>query len=199
MRGSGDIPRTQIKIKPTGSHAFVVTIAVIGGFCLLTGFSLLQFGSAQYAAVPIIIGLLMQVGAYVAWWHSQRDVDLIEGIPTTITDTYTGMQLTTDTRAILAPESVTQIARLFGMMAHRQPLPEPDGLVDARGAPVPETKADAVAKVKVINDEIETNTMQAIRALAGVNKNAMIEQPLTLEQPSEEMVMHHNRPTEGDN
>ena len=198
MRGSGDLPRTQIKIKPTGRHAFVVTLAVIGGVCLLTGFGLLGFGSALRAAVPITIGLLLEVGAYVAWWHSQKDVDLNEGIATTIIDPQTGMQLTTDTRAIIAPKSVSQFANLFGTLAHRQPLPEPDGLIDDKGAPVPEGKADAVAKVQFINAEIGTNTMQAIGVLAGVNDEAKIEQPLTLEQPPDDTVMQHNKPAEDD-
>lgn len=198
MRESGNLPRTQIKVKPEGSHAFVVTFAVIGGVCLLTGFGLLGFGSGLRAAVPIAIGLLLEVGAYVAWWHSHRDVDLKGGPATTIIDRQTGMQVTTDTRAITTPKSVRQLASLFRSLAHRQPLPEPDGFVDEEGAPVPEAKADAVAKVESINAQIESDTMQLIGAIAGVGDEVKVEQPLTLEQPPDETVMKLNKPAEDD-
>lgn len=182
MKSLKGIAKAKIAIRPRGSQAFLVTLAVVGGVSVVSGFGLLALGRPGGVAATTI-GVSILVAACIGWLLSHREADLDGAHATTIVDQSSGVSVSTDSRVIAAPASIRGLAQLFEALAHRKPLPEPDGLVDAEGRPIPDSKETAVAEVQKINEELQEQTMSTIRQLAGDDPGVAQEQPQPLKPP----------------
>lgn len=182
--------RTGIDLKPERSQVFVVTLALISAICLSVGFLFLWF-KPEYSWVPLTVGLCIVAGSIYTWQESHKDIDLANATPTSISDKRSGVDITTDTRVLAAPEIVRHLERLFSSLSHRIPLPEPDGLVDNRGSPLPGKKQEAIERVQKVNEEAADLTKKAMIFMIGEKPVQSVEQPL-IEAPASEVSVGTN-------
>ena len=143
-------------IKPELSQSALITILLISSFSLAVGLFFL-WHDKNYSWVPITISLGLIIIAFIGWWHSQKMIDMGNSNPTHIYDSQ-GNKLITDTRALESGNAINNIGILLQAIGSRQPLPLPDGLVDTKGNPIPETRVDAENVVNQINDNLREQT-----------------------------------------
>jgi hypothetical protein len=184
--------KTGVDIRPERSHVFIITFAITSALCLFVGFYFL-WHKPSYSWVPIVIGISFAIISFLAWNKSHKNIDLANAHPTTIYDQKSGLQFTTDTRALTSPEPIQALERLFTSLSHRIPLPEPDGLVDSSGAPLPDKKQEAIMQIKNINESTEKMTKEAISFIVGASNGEVIEQPL-LQEPGDDILIKTNAP-----
>lgn len=145
-----------VKMKSTRSQVVLNLMTILAGICLFVGFAFL-WKNKDNAWVPLSIGLAILIPVFVAWFVAQKDTDLEQAKPTILTDA-AGNKLSTDTRALMSPDGIQSLEKLFSLISHRAPLPEPDGIVDATGKPIPDTKDEAIARVAQANNEAQEIT-----------------------------------------
>lgn len=186
--------RTEIGLKPERSHVFVVTLAGIAAFCFAIGFLFLWF-KPNHSWVPFFLGGVCLVLSCVAWNRSHKNVDLANAVPTRIVDESTGIQVTTDTRALMSPEPIQHLERLFSLLSHREPLPEPDGLVGIDGSILPNSKDEAIRRIHEANKAAADTTKLAMTFLSGGKDIKRSEQP-RLDEPLNDVLLKTNLPAE---
>nr|VFK59955.1 MAG: hypothetical protein BECKUNK1418G_GA0071005_100957 [Candidatus Kentron sp. UNK]VFK70179.1 MAG: hypothetical protein BECKUNK1418H_GA0071006_102457 [Candidatus Kentron sp. UNK] len=158
----------------------LVSLIFLAGVCFISGFAFL-WESKDYAWVPLSIGAILCLFVIVAWFRAQKDTDLENATPTTVADSF-GNQITTDTRALTSLVAVKNIGELFTDLMHREPLPEPDGLIDDKGNPIPNTEREAKNKVDQANDKAKEITNLATNAFGIPAESESGIQPL-VEEP----------------
>lgn len=169
-----------LSLRPRGSQTLLTVLAVIAALALFTGFYFL-WHKPNLAWVPLIIGVLGFAACFVGWYRAQPHVDLESPKATSILSHETGMEIHTDSRTLASRQAVQGLGELFSTLAQRQPLPEPDGLVDSAGAPVPNSKEDAAARVRTANSEAEALFRETAGAFAEPNGEVAAEQPEVVE------------------
>lgn len=177
---------TNVQVTPVRSQVVLVSLILLAGLCFTAGFAFL-WEDKPFSWVPLLFGTLLCSAVIVAWFRAQKDTDLENAKPTTMQDG-AGNQITTDTRALASPESVQNMERLFCALTHREPLPEPDGLIDRLGNPIPDSKEEAIVRVTEANNEAQRLTNIAT---AGFGTEVEVEsgiQPLLDEPYSIEVV-----------
>lgn len=177
---------TSVQVRPSRSQVVLVLLILVSAGCFFTGFAFLWEGKDS-SWVPLSIGVFLCAFVVFAWFRAQKDTDLENSSPTTFADG-SGNQITTDTRALMSPAGVQNMERLFSVLAHRSPLPEPDGLIDDKGNPIPNTEKEARARVRAANQEAQAVTDKAVDILGVRSENEYGVQPLTDEPYSEYMV-----------
>ncbi|MBM1143634.1 hypothetical protein GN155_007585 [Alcanivorax sp. ZXX171] len=148
------------------------------------------------AWIPILIGMCVFFFVVFAWWRAQKDTDLENSNPTTVLDG-SGNQITTDTRALMSPDGIQHMERIISALAHRAPLPEPDGLIDHEGNPIPNTKEDARLRVDAANHEAQTATNNAAGALGFYQEREYGIQPIIDEPYSEDVIKTNVKKPDG--
>lgn len=193
MAGSGLSAsfKAAVAVRPIKSQVFLVVLAIIGASCLAFGFFLLR-EYHSYAWLPMAVGAVILLVSCLGWLIAQKDTDLEAGLPTTITDSK-GFSLSTDTRTLNSPNKVMQLASLLTIIAQRQTLPEPEGLVDENGKPISGSKEEAKCRVADVNHMIQTSTNEVIAAFGESSRPSDSIQP-RLEEPQSEILMQTNIP-----
>lgn len=139
-------------IVPKGSHAVIVMLAI----CLIAGFCFLWF-KPVYSAAPFMFSVVFIAIIVPFWSVSHRNVDAHLSAPTSLAhlegDRLT--TLTTDPSSFKSPEGMRALERCLSMLQQRRPLPNPDGLVDESGSPIPESASKAVENIKAINELVK--------------------------------------------
>lgn len=153
----------EVQVKPTRSQVVIVSLILLSGVCFVSGFIFL-WENKSHAWIPLSIGLLVIVASVIAWFKSQKDTDLEGSSPTSFTDN-TGNQMVTDTRALMSPEVVQNMEKLFCTLAHREPLPDPDGTIDDKGNPIPNSEEEARERVANANEQAKEITSAAFCGL----------------------------------
>ncbi|MCU7805484.1 MAG: hypothetical protein KZQ96_20025 [Candidatus Thiodiazotropha sp. (ex Lucinoma borealis)] len=180
---------TSVQVIPARSQVVLVSFILLAAICLLSGFAFL-WENKQFSWIPLGLGTIISCSVVFAWFKAQKDTDLENAKPTIMQDG-SGNQITTDTRALASPESVQNMERLFSVLKHREPLPEPDGLIDSSGNPIPSSQREAIDRVNAANNEAQQLTNIAIEEL-GIENDAEIGiQPL-LDEPYSEQVVKTN-------
>lgn len=193
--------KASFKVTPRDSHVVLVVLALIGGICLLVGFAFL-WQNVDYPWIPIVLGVGMLIVVGVLWVLSYEDVDARSSASTHIASSDGGRQITvtTDARSLHSRERMEALERVISMVLRRHPLPDPDGLVDASGEPVPGSESAAKARVKTANDEakqifdsvfVRDETVENDRAFPGEKAT---EQHALNESPGEEWSSEGNQP-----
>lgn len=148
--------KASVEVRPVRSQVFLVACAVVAGIAVVCGAGLLAFehdsgwGFLGFAA-------LLLFGGYWAWSKSQSDVDLHEAHPTQLA-LPDGTSLTTDSRTLRSPDGIQVFTQLCQDLLCRRPLPNPDGLVDSRAQPIPDSKDAALAITNKINSDTQATT-----------------------------------------
>lgn len=177
---------TGLKVRPSRSQVVLALLTLVSAGCFFAGFAFLWEGKDN-SWVPLSIGVCICVFVLFAWYRAQKDTDLENSSPTTFVDG-SGNQITTDTRALMSPDGVQNMERLFSVLAHRAPLPEPDGLIDSKGNPIPNTEEEARERVIKVNQEAQALTSEAVDILGMRSESEYGVQPLIDEPYSEDMV-----------
>jgi hypothetical protein len=146
--------------------------------------------------VPISVGILVLFFSAGGWFYSQKDVDYEASVPTYFADSE-GNQLITDTRAFSSPTMVQSLEKIFSGLSHRKPLPDPDGLVDESGTPIPNSKSEAQKRVRDVNMAAQEITDMAIAAFGGSENSMAVEQPLLNEPKSDILIATNYEDNEG--
>ncbi|MBV6409342.1 MAG: hypothetical protein GAKPKEKM_00082 [Rhodocyclaceae bacterium] len=152
-----------VDLKPTRSQPFLVSLTILAGISVICGTGLLSLGNP--AGWGLLAFAAVSIGAGVwAWRQSQPDVDLENAQPTSFT-LPDGTSVVADARLLRSLEGTTALVRLIEGVLHRRPLPEPDGLVDSNGQPIPDSKAAAAALIHKVNSDTQLATNQICDAL----------------------------------
>lgn len=106
--------------------------------------------------LPVVFTIAFASVGVVLWTRSHKVSELDGGNPTEIFDSQRGLRVSTDSRALESPVAVQHLAELLSQVAHRRPLPEPDGMVDGQGNPQPQKKIEAQELVSKINVQAES-------------------------------------------
>lgn len=150
-------------VRPARSQVVLVGLTVAAIIALLVGGTLL--GLDKTSGWPfVIISAAIFASVIWCWRQSQRDTDLAQSHPTKVI-LADGANLSTDSRLLSSPEGLHNLSQVLNSLALRQPLPEPNGLIDPDGAQIPNSKQDAVHIVTRINAEIQKLHDQTISQL----------------------------------
>lgn len=153
---------TEVVVSSSKSQSVIVIVSLAATVCYLVGFAFIWF-EKNYIWVPFAAGTLLYLFVFCAWYKAQSDTDLESSVPTSISDSR-GTTVSTDARSLKSPALIQLLYNVFECAANREPLPEPDGLVDAFGQPIPNSKAAATEKVDQANKKAQesVDTMQSI-------------------------------------
>jgi hypothetical protein len=153
-----------LRLVPTKSQVFVLALTALGAASLLVSFALLAKG-LQTWGVPFVSGWVCIAAAFYAWRRSHTDVDRHGAPPMMIKDSLTGVEASTDSRTLDNPAVRQLFSQLVSVMAHRAPLPPPDGLVGPDKRPIPGTQAEAIRRVEAVNVLAASLDKEAIASL----------------------------------
>jgi hypothetical protein len=148
--------KANISVTPKLSQSVIVTLILVSLVPLSVGFYFL-WHEKSYVWVPFFIFLLLIGLAITCWWKSQKVIDMSNASPTTVLDK-DGNQIITDSRMLESANAVEQMGILFQSIGARQPLPEPDGLVNETGEIIENSQSNALQRANEINQNIKEDT-----------------------------------------
>ena len=180
---------TEVNVKPAKSQVVLVALIITSTICYVAGFMFLWY-KPDISWVPLTIASLILFAVYRAWNRSQNDIDLAGSAPTQFTDAV-GNSITTDTRALSSPQVVQNIEHLFSGLCHREPLPNPNGLVDNDGNPVPGSEEEAIERVRKVNETAQVITDAVAASFNENNREATYQQP-NIDEPQSEILITTN-------
>ncbi len=139
----------QANLTPQKSQIVVFGFLILGALLCAVGF-LFIYSVVELWYVPTLIGSAMIAFAAFAWFKSQKDTDL-NGSPTKIKLDENSTSLVVGSRFTNSKEGVQFLTEYLSVVLNRQPLPQPDGLIDSSGMPIEGTAKEAECKVDTIN------------------------------------------------
>ena len=152
--------RAYISLKPRGSHVVISFMTIIFAFCLATTF-FFAYADKNYI-LPLTFSNIILIVIIVFWSKSQKSIDAEPTSPARIVhrDGRNVTSITADPKLINSLESLQGLETILSMIVRRTPLPEPDGLVDKRGDPIPNSKSAARERVNVANERARKTVHQ---------------------------------------
>lgn len=141
-----------LQLKPELSQISIIVLLIISGISFLTGFYFLWHEKSWW--LPEITGLFCLLLAGIAWWRSQRAIDLGNSLPTEICDIH-GLRVITDTRAIDSNNTANNLAKIIQTVALRQPLPPASGIISENGSVIDNSEVEARKATEKINQLIK--------------------------------------------
>ena len=147
---------TDVALKPQGSQIVLVSSTILAGICLVISFYFLWMDK-DHAWIPLLVGASIFTSVVISWFKSQKDTDLNHANPTTLQNN-DGSLVQIDTRALMTPEGIQLLEKIMSIFANREPLPEPDGMIDDKGNPVPDSQSRAKDIVDRANEEAKNLT-----------------------------------------
>ncbi|MDD5241622.1 MAG: hypothetical protein PHG47_07870 [Sulfuricella sp.] len=162
--------KTSVQVLPTHSQVYLVAAAVLAAIIVICGTVLLMAGH-QGGWGFLFLAAAVITADFWAWQKSQSDTDMHQAHATQIT-LANGTCVTTDGRMLKSAKGLHGLTSIIQEMLTRQPLPEPDGLVDANVKVIPNSAANAISLTSKINSEtqITTNSLIDILGLADANQ-----------------------------
>jgi hypothetical protein len=180
-----------VSVTPILSQSVLTTILLISIIPLSVGFYFL-WHEKDGTWIPFIIFFVLIAIACIGWWRSQKSIDMGNASPTQITDKH-GNKLVTDTRVLESSNAIAQLGDLLQSIGFRNPLPEPDGMVDSNGLVIPDSQDQARNIVDKTNNTLSVQT-QEIVDLANGDRNVVIQDVISLPEESNRGILDHNRP-----
>ena len=146
--------KASVNLTPPGSHVVILSLISILGISLLAVFVFVLYDENYW--IPLTVSAVLLIVVVVFWFRSHRDIDHVSISPTTLstTDGNNSTTLSMHPRAKHSAEELAAMERIFSMMRNRSPLPDPDGLVDNKGEPIPNSQHDAQERIALTNDRI---------------------------------------------
>lgn len=140
-----------VNIKPKGSQSIVFLLTIAFIVCLVAGF-VFTIWDKNYWPPFGFAGVLLLV-VVILWLRSHRDIDTPPPPPTNIVsaDGTSVTSISTDSNLVSSIGGIEGLSSLLSIVVHRMPLPEPDGLVDNQGKPIPQTESEARDRVETAN------------------------------------------------
>ena len=182
-----------IKIVPKGSNLLILCFTGILLFCLGSGFFFI-LKRVDYWPPLIAAGVILIVIIFV-WCLSRREIDenLIPPINISRSSGTDSTAISMPHRVITDLENVAILERICSAILHRSPLPEPDGLVDEGGNPIPESKDRATEIIQAVNNQVN-ETIDAIQSYANISRDQGENAQEKIDyEPNIEDVKHVNR------
>ncbi|GAB5604611.1 hypothetical protein [Sideroxyarcus sp. TK5] len=171
--------KADVQVLPTHSQVFLVAVTVLVVIMVICAAALLAKENQSGWGFLVLASVLMAT-AFWAWNKSQPDTDMHQAHATQIA-MQNGTSITTDSRLLKSAEGLRGLSNLIQEMLSRQPLPKPDGLVDAEAKVIPNSASQAAILADKINSETQAATNSLIDALglAEVNQNLTPNQNVT--------------------
>ncbi len=145
--------RASVDIVPKGSQVVVLSLVVVFALCLGCAFYFIWLGINYWP--PLISAGIVFFVVVPFWLLSHRRVD-DRGAPpvelSMVDGSYSAM-LKLPARGSSLNDQLEVIERSVSAMRSRQPLPQPNGIVDKSGNPVPKSQGEATRRVNAANDE----------------------------------------------
>ena len=189
--------RASANIIPKGSHVVIVALIILLAICLLTGFLFLWFKPEHYSysIPPFVFSVVFIILIAWFWFVSYKNIDSHLSSPTSITlrddDTY--LALTTDASSIRTPEGIEALERCLSMARQRRPLPEPDGLVDEKGRPIPESNQEAIERIRALNNIVHEMSEMIFKHSEKTTKDEGVVQRRSEHEPIPEEMIKLNK------
>ena len=144
-----------VNIVPKGSQVVPLSFVMVGALCLACTCFFVWKG-VDYV-IPLVAAVVLLVVAALMWIMSAQRVDdaSIPPVNITSTDGVNSTAISLHHRALPALQNAHLLERLLLTVQHRKPLPEPDGLVDKDGIPVPHSQNAAQKKVEAANQQAQ--------------------------------------------
>lgn len=147
--------KAKINVAPKGSHAIIVPLILISGLCFVLAAMLAFYGKEYWPFLLTGAGILFFV--FISWLLSHRAIDDNTSPPITFS-TEDGTQSTSVSvppGLLLDGDRITNLERVLSMIQHRAPLPNPNGLVDDTGEPIPLSEDEARRRVEAANNQVQ--------------------------------------------
>ena len=188
--------KTSVSIVPTGSH--VVILGLVGILALAFGVSFLFIWYDLNYWPPLISAFLL-LGVIVFLWHrSHRHVDDSFLPPDELTFKHgiTETAISIHPGGLAPSEQFKFIEKILSVLQHQRLLPEPDGLVNEKGNPIPRSEEKARKIVNAVNSEVKQkfDAMNPHRNVID-QPNETMQSRLSIE-PNLEEIKETNRPSE---
>ena len=145
----------KISVNPKGSHAVILCLVGVLLFCLSATFFFI-YDEKNYWP-PLIFSLVLLAIIVLLWFLSHRDIDggSIPPVNISTTDGTKSTTLSLHHRSIPEGGALAAFLQALSQVINRSPLPEPDGLVDHDGKPIPESVDEAKQRVDAANSQSE--------------------------------------------
>lgn len=176
----------RISLKPQGSQVVLLAFVLFSCICIFVGFQFLWYEKSAWP-IPFFTGATVALATLFAWLHSRRDIDLRDAPPTVIT-TPAGMHVSADARSLASPALLQGLANVLQILSHREPLSEPDGLVNEDGVPVEGSKAEAVSIVRAINEDIREHIGEFATMFVRRDRADSIQQPVLSQEGDNSLI-----------
>ena len=141
-----------LQLKPELSQISIIVLLIILGISFLTSFYFSWHEKSWW--LPAITGTICLILSGVAWWRSQRAIDLGNSSPTEIANDK-GLRIVTDTRAIESENAINNLAKIIETISLRQPLPPADGLISENGKVLENSEIEGKKATEAINNSIK--------------------------------------------
>lgn len=143
-----------IKIVPKGSQVVLLALVFVLALCVNGLISLMLENLNFWPLLGLVVMLLAAI--VFLWLQSYRSVDdgTLPPVDISVSDGTKSAKLSIHPRASPFSDQLKLLERAFSAMHNRKPLPDPDGLVDENGVPVPSSEVDARQKVDLVNEEL---------------------------------------------
>ena len=143
----------KVDINPKGSH--VVILCLVGAllFCLTATFFFIYHEMNYWPS--LIFSLVLLAIIVLLWFLSYQDIDgrSIPPVNISMTDGAKSTTLSLHHRSITEGDSRAALLQVLSQALNRSSLPEPDGLVDHEGQPIPESVDEAKRRVDAANSQ----------------------------------------------
>ncbi len=174
---------TRISVSPKGSHAIILSLVGVLLFCLATTFFFIYHEKNYWPSLILSVAILIVI--VLLWLSSRQDVDG-SSIPSVNISTTDGTNSTTVSmhhRSIAEGDRLTAFLQVLSQVLNRSPLPEPDGLVDSDGKPVPQSIDEARQRIESANNQSEQILNTVFAEPTSLRNQEAIQQDSSLQAP----------------
>lgn len=179
--------------KPLRSQVFLTTLFIGGLAIVFAGLGFLWFEKFAASVIPLVLGTGMIGTSIWCWVRSQPDVDMQGSPPVSVrVHPDASTEIAFDPRMLTSGDGRARaLMRIIGNALNRAPLPDPDGLVDQRGIPIPNSADEARARVRVVNERAQEMDGKVLEGL-GRSADAQGQSIGPTAVPADPAVIAHN-------
>lgn len=188
--------KAQVSVTPPLSHSVLVVLILASMVPLIAGLYFLWYEKIN-TWVPFSIFFFLIAVVAIGWWKSQRLIDMGNVSQTTVSD-QKGNQIITDSRMLESTNAIEHLGLLLQSMGVREPLPEPDGIVNNNGKILENSKQEANKMAEKINRQIKSDTDAFMQKMVRGNLEIAQNNPQLPDESFVE-VLEHNQPAETPN
>lgn len=146
--------KASVRIVPTGSHVVILSLVIVLGICLTFVYFLIS-DDQDYWPILVFSGLIL-VAIVIFWLRSHRDIDISPDSVIKISkkDGTGSKSISVPAKGALPIEKLEDLERIISTMMYSSPLPEPDGLIDSEGNPIPDSSEEAKRRIIAANSQV---------------------------------------------